>query len=165
MPKPAKIQLAQAVKIEKEAFYGCAALQNNLLNPALWAGENAFTNTMLAKHLENGLSIVGNLIVSGVDCVDEIQIPDGIKGISPYAFAANRAINKVVFPESLQWIGEGAFLGAATCNRIFQNNYTQLKHMPLENVALSKKYNAPPMRLEKRHLPDAPHLFGHSSPK
>ncbi len=109
-----QIQLAQTVTIEKEALYGCVALQNTVVNPALWAGECAFANTMLAAHLENGLFVVGNLIVSGADCVGDLVIPDGIKGISPYAFSGNRAVNNVLFPESLQWIGEGAFFGCSS---------------------------------------------------
>lgn len=134
-----KIQLAQTVKIEKEAFYGCAALQNNSLNPALWAGESAFTNTMLAKHLENGLSIVGSLIVSGIDCVGEIKIPDGIKGISPYAFAANRAVNKIVFPESLQWIGEGAFFGCSSLQPHFSKQLHTIEAHAFEKCSALKK--------------------------
>lgn len=160
-----KIKFSKTIEIGKEAFFGCVTLQNTLVNPAIHIGEGTFTDTLLAKHLDNKLSVVGNFIVSGINCVGDIIIPDGIKGISPYAFAGNRRVNKVLFPESLLWIGEGAFFDAAICNHISQNNYTQLRHMPLKNVALSKKYTVLPMKLEKQHLLDALRLFGHSSHK
>ncbi len=108
-----KIQLEQTLAIGKEAFYGCIALQNGAVNPTLRVGEGAFTNTAFTKRLENGLCVVGNLVVSGMDCLGEVHIPNGILGISPYAFAANRTVSNVIFPETLQWIGEGAFFGCS----------------------------------------------------
>lgn len=134
-----KIQLDQTVKIGKEAFYKCAVLQNTAVNPALWAGENAFTDTMLAKPFENGLSIVGNFIVSGVNCVGDITIPDGIKGISPYAFAGNRAVSKVVFPESLLWIGEGAFFGCSSLQPHFSKQLHTIEAHAFEKCCALKK--------------------------
>lgn len=134
-----KVQLSQAIKIEKEAFCGCDALQSTAVNPALWAGENAFTNTVLAKPFENGLCIVGNLIVSGMNCAGDITIPDKIKGISPYAFAGNRALRKVVFPESLLWIGEGAFFGCSNLQAQLPEGLRTIETHAFEKCCALKK--------------------------
>lgn len=104
-----QIRLEQAEEMGKEALRGCTALANCAVNSALRAGEGAFAGTMLKDKRENGLHIVGSLIVSGVDCVGEISVPDGIQGIAPYAFAGNRALRKVILPETLCFIGQGAF--------------------------------------------------------
>lgn len=105
--------LEQVEELGKEALSGCGALIAGAVNPALWAGESAFADTLLGGQLENGLYIVGNLVVSGVFCVGEVTLPEGIQGIAPYAFAGNRAVSKVVIPESVWRIGEGAFFGCS----------------------------------------------------
>lgn len=106
-----EICLAQVEELGREALSGCTALIPCALNPALRAGERAFADTSLGERLENGLHIAGNLVVSGTLCTGEVILPEGIRGIAPYAFAGNRVVSKVVLPESAQWIGEGAFFG------------------------------------------------------
>lgn len=106
-----EICLAQVEELGREALSGCTALIPCALNPALRAGERAFADTLLGERLESGLHIVGNLVVSGTLCTGEVILPEGIRGIAPYAFAGNRVVSKVVLPESAQWIGEGAFFG------------------------------------------------------
>lgn len=105
----------------QEALCGCSALAESAVHPALVAGERAFADTLLGERLENGMHVVGNLVVSGEACTGEMNLLDGVKiieGIAPYAFAGNRALRKIVLPESVRWIGEGAFLGAAVWNRL-----------------------------------------------
>ncbi|MDE7416906.1 MAG: leucine-rich repeat domain-containing protein, partial [Lachnospiraceae bacterium] len=113
-----EVCLEQVEELGKEALSGCTALIPSVVNPSLWAGENAFANTMLGEQLENGLHIVGNMVVSGTICMGEMILPEDIWGIAPYAFAGNRAVSKVVFPQSVQWIGEGAFFGCSSLEKV-----------------------------------------------
>ncbi len=108
-----RIQLSAVQSIGKEALCGCTALVEGTVNPILTAGERAFADTSLGVKLENGLHVVGNLVVSGETCVGDICLPDDIEGIAPYAFAGNRVIRKVVCQERVRWIGEGAFFGCS----------------------------------------------------
>ena len=61
----------------------------------------------------SGLCIVGTIVVSGAGCQGEVQVPEGITAIAPYAFSANRRITGLVLPETLRSIGEGAFWGCS----------------------------------------------------
>ena len=134
-----KIKFSKTIEIGKEAFFGCVTLQNTLVNPAIHIGEGTFTDTLLAKHLDNKLSVVGNFIVSGINCVGDIIIPDGIKGISPYAFAGNRRVNKVLFPESLLWIGEGAFFGCSNLQPHLSEQLHTIEAHAFEKCSALKK--------------------------
>ena len=117
-----QIRLELAEEIGKEALRGCTALANCAVNAALRAGENAFAGTMLEEKRESGLHIVGNLVVSGVDCVGEVSVPDGIQGIAPYAFSGNRALQKVILPKKLCFIEQGAFWGCSSLlSAVFPN--------------------------------------------
>lgn len=116
-----RLCLEQAFYIGKEAFMGCAHLEECQINigldteenVGLMVGENAFDGTKLGKKNADGLLIVGNLVASGEACEGEVVLPEDIRGIAPYAFAGNCSISAVVLPESLQWIGEGAFFGCS----------------------------------------------------
>lgn len=106
--------LEQAQEIGREALSGCTALSPCALSPALRAGERAFADTLLGVRLENGLHVVGSLVVSGTACAGEVILPEEVQGIAPYAFAGNRVIGRVVFHENIRWIGEGAFFGCSS---------------------------------------------------
>jgi len=108
-----EVCLEQVEELGREALSGCTALILGAVHPALIAGERAFADTLLGEQLENGLCIVGNLVVSGALCVGEVILPENIQGIAPYAFAGNRTVSRVVFPESVWRIGEGAFFGCS----------------------------------------------------
>lgn len=98
--------------IGKEAFAGCTVLEACQVNKGLLVGERAFENTKFLDGSQEGLPvIVGDVVVSGSRCSGEVCIPQGTAGIAPYAFAGNKNITKVVFPESLKWTGEGSFWG------------------------------------------------------
>jgi len=108
-----RVRLEEVESIGKEAFAGCAVLEEARVSPRLKIGERAFEGTPFLRGKENGLCIVGNIVVSGESCSGEVCLPEGLVGIAPYAFAGNRSLCHVKLPESLQWIGEGAFLGCS----------------------------------------------------
>ncbi len=106
-----RIRLDQAQWVGKEALAGCVRLEQTPVKAELLAGERAFEDTCLQKQGAEGLALVGALVVSGAACRGKISLPEGIRGIAPYAFAGNRQITEVALPRSLKWIGEGAFFG------------------------------------------------------
>lgn len=109
-----EVCLEQVEELGREALSGCTALVPGAVNPALRAGEGAFADILQGEQLENGLQVVGNLVVSGALCAGEVIVPENVQGIAPYAFAGNRIVSKVVFHEKLHWIGEGAFFGCSS---------------------------------------------------
>lgn len=124
-----RINLKEVLKIGKEAFYGCRQLKETgiLKNTdekrhekfheepcrELYIGENAFEKTEFLQ--KDDICIVGGVVVSATSAVGEVRLSEGIRGIAPFAFSRNQNIIKIVFPESLVWIGEGAFWG---CNEL-----------------------------------------------
>lgn len=108
------IFLEQAFHIGKEAFTGCIGLSPErvkLQRNGLWVGEHSFAGTAFETCSEERPAVIGSLVVSGAGCSGEVRLWEGITGIAPYAFERNRTITKVILPESLDRIGEGAFWG------------------------------------------------------
>lgn len=104
--------------VGKEAFSGCASLKPEGADSLEWVGELAFAGMEGLGAGEprcgtSGLCIVGTIVVSGAGCQGEVQVPEGITAIAPYAFSANRHITGLVLPETLRSIGEGAFWGCS----------------------------------------------------
>ncbi|MCL2323723.1 MAG: leucine-rich repeat domain-containing protein, partial [Oscillospiraceae bacterium] len=80
-----RIPLLKTKYIGKNAFNGCTKL-NNIEVEALYIDEGSFRNTGLFK---SDLNIISNIVVDGAECYEDIIIPEGIKGISPFAFSRN----------------------------------------------------------------------------
>jgi len=113
-----RLCLSEAKSIGKEALAGCSALLRCEVSQKLWAGERAFENTKFGEDRNDGLCIVGNLVVSAGKCEGRVCIPEYVTGIAPYAFAGNRRITELVLPEGFLRIGEGAFFGCCGLARI-----------------------------------------------
>lgn len=100
--------------IEMYAFYHCSNLTGQLTLPSTLKGE-------IEKHAFNGCSFQGELVVpEGVTRIGEgafdsndfssIVLPEGLLRIDERAFNSNwRLCEEVVFPSTLQSIGQGAF--------------------------------------------------------
>ncbi len=111
-----EICLAQTSDIGKEAFSGCIGLEPEQVcfkETGLWIGERAFEDTAFLAMGENLPVVIGNIVVSAISCSGEVQLQEGIIGIAPFGFAGNRKITRVILPESLGRIGEGAFWGCS----------------------------------------------------
>lgn len=147
-----EVCLEQVEELGREALYGCTALVPGAVNPALRAGEGAFTDTLQGERLENGLHIVGNLVVSGVLCVGEVILPENVQGIAPYAFAGNRVVSKVIFHEKIHWIGEGAFFGCSSLECVVlpaKRRLTDLEYMFEERGLLPSECQGEGIKLLK----------------
>ena len=144
------IPLEQVRSIGREALCGCSALAESAVHPALVAGERAFADTLLGERLENGMHVVGNLVVSGEACTGEMNLLDGVKiieGIAPYAFAGNRALRKIVLPESVRWIGEGAFFGCSSLESVVflgaENGFLKIDASAFEKCSSLREISCP----------------------
>ncbi len=111
------VSFEQVSWIGREAFAGCTSLRWKNVKSGLQIGERALEGTLYSKE-QDGLVIVGDIVISGETCDGEVRIPEGVMGIAPYAFAGNRKITSVYFPESLRWSGEGAFFGCSELEKV-----------------------------------------------
>ena len=111
--------------IGKEAFMECTSLENPVIPKGVKSiGANAFADCTsitafdVSDENETFVSVDGviftkdkkELVIYPAGKTDEeYTIPDGTEKISEKAFAYNSNIEKVIFPDSLTEIGEGAF--------------------------------------------------------
>ncbi len=111
------LSLKNVHTIEKEALSGCISFVPGQANSLQYVGERAFEDVKLTENIKKSsyLTVIGSIVVSGEDCVGEVQLPEGITAIAPFAFSRNSQITKLILPDSLSQIGDGAFWG---CSRL-----------------------------------------------
>ena len=118
-----EVCLEQVESIGREAFRGCVSLRWNAcfaMSAGILrrVGECAFEDTGLITRPGSDPVLYDNIVLSGAGCPGELILPEGVRGIAPYAFSGNEELTKVVLPESLDWIGEGAFWGCGGLREI-----------------------------------------------
>lgn len=114
---PANLQI-----IGKESFRSCENL--SIMNMPKYVGkvgESAFYRTpwlSLQQVQENGLCIVGNVLVSGSGAVGDLVIPSGVSCISDGAFEYNEGISSVVIPDSVTAVPKYSFYNCTSLSAI-----------------------------------------------
>ena len=108
------------------AFRECRSLRIVNINSIVQnAGGSIFEFTPYSEdesNRVNGLLIVGNWVVDGKNAVGQVSIPQGVIGISSFAFSENRNITELNSSGGIQYIGENAF-----------ENCTELKGLNIGN--------------------------------
>ena len=116
------------VTIEAYAFIGCVRLSDakiDLPKSLTKLGQNAFHNTQVSN-LARGLIYVDNWLVGANDeVVANPRVKEGIVGISDYAFNDVNVLGEVYLPNTIKYIGRGAFYKAQYVSSI--NLPTSLK--------------------------------------
>ncbi len=122
--------------IGAKAFMYCYALDNITLgNSISYIGEDAFHDSGYfnnSQNWENEVLYIGKyLIASYLDYIDEkyYSIKEGTKYIVGKAFCYNSSLETVIIPNSVEIIGENAFLD---CN-------IKMVHIP-KNVSIIEEY-------------------------
>lgn len=106
-------------KIDNHAFYGCSGLESiNLPECTQLAsiGAYALEGTKWLNNTSDGILYVGNVLYIYKGTMPEntsIEVREGTKGISPYAFENCSTLISITLPESLTNIGGNAFTGCA----------------------------------------------------
>ena len=75
-------------------------------------GSYCFLNTpwLYAQRRINSLVVKNGVLIDGMSCKNKlVNIPNGVKKVSKYAFYDNSYVEKVVIPASVSYIQEGAF--------------------------------------------------------
>ena len=124
------------------AFSGCSSLTSVYITDiAKWC------SISFGIHNANPLCYAKNLYLNG-NLVTELEIPDGVTEIKPYAFYGCRSLTSVTIPDSVTSIGGSAFdwCGNLTsvyitdivkwCGIIFENGYANPLHYA-ENLYLN----------------------------
>lgn len=107
-----KVPIGNVQTIGANAYNGCYPLDLDSINP-IYVGDNAFRNTHFLEAAKkiSPLVIVSNIVIDGGECKGQVDIPEGVIGIKPYAFARNTDITNIKLPETLVYIDKGAFSG------------------------------------------------------
>ena len=104
---------ASISSIGADAFSGCTALKTvNAASLSVWCRisfGNEYANPVYyARKL-----YVGGRLITG------LSIPDGVTGISAYAFIRCSSIQSVIIPTSLTYIGNSAFYGCDSIGSVY----------------------------------------------
>jgi len=137
------------VEIGSYAFSGCKALSGLAIpNTVNNIGTYAFVNTAIPA-ASDGIIYVGNdenpnLWVVGVQhqIVNFPTIKDGTKGIADYSFVDCALVQEVTLPDSLEYIGRGAFYG---CGNFFLMSINIPKN--LKEIGAYAFYECPSLTL------------------
>lgn len=114
------------------AFSGCAGLKKVVIyskcrniGDGAFSGCNALKKVTVSKKNKSYAFADGCLfsadktvLVSALSAVGELEIPEGVLEIAPYAFEENTRVTSVILPESLLKIGECAFLDSEGLEKI-----------------------------------------------
>ena len=104
---------ASVNSIGADAFSGCSALKTvNAASLSVWC------RISFANEYANPVYYARKLYVGG-RMITGLSIPDGVTGISAYAFIRCTAIQSVIVPTSLSYIGNSAFYGCDNINAIY----------------------------------------------
>jgi len=115
----AQVPSSGAVHIGNNAFFSCKKLDNININ-CTDIHADAFKGTAFLENLRNSspLVIVSDTVIDGKYCTGDINIPEGVVGVAPYAFANNDSITHVKLPKSLVTIGDDSFGGCKNLKAI-----------------------------------------------
>lgn len=97
---------AQIVAYSNETplFLDVTSYEDNAIPPMAFFGKKLNQAT-----LPTGLEKVGMGAFAGCERLENLNLPESLKVIEPYAFSSCKAVNQVTTPAALTQLGEGAF--------------------------------------------------------
>lgn len=99
---------SSTVSVGKDAFSGCVELKAiHILDLTSWCQSN------FANYNSNPLFYAKHLYYNGEE-VTNLIVPEGTKSIGDYAFVEYTLLDSIVLPQSVTFIGDGAFSGCTT---------------------------------------------------
>ena len=111
-PNLTDVQIGSTVSyIGSRAFAGCNGLSNVIFNGSPATIEpDAFQGSSWLEGISAEFVVLGDMLLKYNGNSEKVVIPDGIRSISPNAFAYNTSIKSVILPQSLEEIGTNAFI-------------------------------------------------------
>lgn len=104
----------KAEQIGAKTFVNCEALEEadfpdtveKVGNLALYG-----TKWLKQKQDKDGMVIIGSVLYDASGCSNDVVVPEGITGISAYAFNCKNPVYSVTVPDSVKYIDTNAFFG------------------------------------------------------
>ena len=149
--------------IGANAFYGCESLRSITLPKSLKSlGRDPFPGNLQEIRISDleawcsvkqSTAVIRNrkLLLNG-ELITEVMFPYGMVTIEDYAFYCCDSIERVVIPETIQYVGEGAFYGCAKLKEIHISNLEAWCRMEQKSAVLS---NLPQIFLNGEPITDA----------
>lgn len=110
-------------RIKNHAFYGCSNLQtiqipSNVTDIWGFAFKDCTSLAMVSFGEDSRLSYLESCVFSGCTNLHSIYLPDSLQEIPNYAFLNQTSLEKIVIGQSVNLIGEEAFLGCINLDTI-----------------------------------------------
>ncbi|MDO4870139.1 MAG: leucine-rich repeat protein [Bacillota bacterium] len=157
-----KLDLPPALeKLGYESLNGCSLEEVNGLENVDYVGRNALGKGGFAENYltpENDMIIIGKTLYSYTGSAGEFNVPEGIAAIGDMAFAnvgpkaenedieetTNAQVTKVTIPDSVKFIGKGAFAGCTNMEGIvLPDGSTQIENHGFQNCKNLKDIDLP----------------------
>lgn len=133
--------------IADKAFMNCEALKTIKFSDNIEeVGRMAFTNSLWLDNFrtEKKPLIISNMLVDGVGCEGEVDIPETVTKILPYAFDGAVNVTKVAMPDSITWAGESSFNGCDKLESIrLSDNLTSIEEGTFNGCTALKEIDLP----------------------
>ena len=131
------IGLSNIEYISKEAFKGCASLQDiTIPSSVTYIGDEAFSGcgSLQSVTIPNSVTSIGNGAFSCCKSLKSVTIPNSVTSIGDEAFGGCESLQSITIPNSIRNIGNHAFRGCNICFFICNSTY-----FPNDDVCLFNK--------------------------
>ncbi len=120
--------------LESVGSYAFTRWTVHSLPSTLQVGEGSFDYSEYSAGAdENGIIILGDVLIKFNGTSKNVTIPDGVVMIDAFSFAFNEAVETVVMPQSVELIGNGAFYGATALQTVvFSPSITEIGNSVFE---------------------------------
>ena len=134
--KLSSLKISSSVKkIGANAFESCALETLTVPANVEEIGDQVFINNKSLLRVDYQAPVLSNYIFSDCTALERITLEGSIKEIPEYAFANNTSLIKLVFPETLETLGNSAFQNCTSLKSIELPEGTTTIHSSFRNCS------------------------------
>ena len=138
--------MTQIKVIDERAFLYCSELKDIALSDNIdYIGDSAFSYTGWSENHPDGPAYFGKILYKYFGlCPDEVEIKEGTKSISEYAFINRITLKRIKLPNTLTVISKRAFIGCSSLETIdIPDSVTSIEEFAFRGCSSLKSVTIP----------------------